>query len=186
MLFSTLLVSSLSTGAVLGAALPHRVPRQDPASEPTCVGKEPGTTFTYTAPSGYAFDVLCDEDYAGGDLKFVATASFGDCIAACDTESACVDLAYRDGACYLKSQLTPAVSNVGVWSAKRQVIPTNTALTCVNGEDDGAIYTSSKGAAFKIICGKEYYGGDLSSTSTSTFEGCVEACAEKAQCIDVS
>jgi hypothetical protein len=186
MLFSTLLVSSFLTAhTVFGASLPQRVPRQDPASEPTCVGKEPGTAFTYTAPSGDAFDVLCDQDYAGGDLKFVATASFGDCIAACDTESACVTLAYRDGACYLKSQITSAVSNNGVWSAKRQVIPTNTALTCVNGQSDGATYTASTGQ-FKIICGREYYAGDLASTSTSTFEGCIEACATNSRCLDVS
>jgi hypothetical protein len=178
-LYSTLLVSSIST-AVLGASLPHRVPRQD--TEPTCSGKEPGSTFSFGD-----FDVVCDQDYAGGDLKYVSTASFGDCLAACDAEpnSACVTLAYVNGACYLKNQVTPAVSNVGVWSAKRKVIPTDNALSCVNNKSDGATYTAG-GKSFKIICGKEYFGGDLTSTSTASFEGCIAACSEKAQCIDVS
>jgi hypothetical protein len=182
MLFKTLLVSSAISTAVLSASLPQRVPRQD--SEPTCAGKESGAAFSYGT-----FDVVCDQDYAGGDLKNLGTASFGECLTACDAEpqSSCVSVAYRDGACYLKSQVTPPVSNVGVWSAKRHVIPTNTALSCVDNKSDGGTYTASaSGKSFKIICGKEYFGGDLTFTSTSSFEGCIDACAQNAQCIDVS
>lgn len=148
LLFTTVIVN----GLVSGASLPQRLSRQDPSSEPTCSGKEQGTTFTYTPSSGSPFDIICGKDYAGGDLKALTTSSFQDCLAACDTESACITVAYRDGSCYLKNTLMSAVPNEGVWGAKKQVVHTSTALSCENGRSDGTTYAASKGQ-FKIICG---------------------------------
>ncbi|KAF3039675.1 hypothetical protein E8E11_006828 [Didymella keratinophila] len=186
MLFSTLLIATATVhGLASGASLPQRHSRQEPGSEPTCSGKEQGSTFTYTPSSGSPFDIICGQDYAGGDLKALTTSSFKDCLTACNTERTCVTVAYRDGACYLKNQVTSAVPNEGVWSAKKEVVPTNTALSCEDNRSDGITYTASKGR-FRIICGKEYPGGDLTSTSTSTFEDCIETCATNARCIDVS
>jgi hypothetical protein len=186
MFFSTLLITTaIVHGLASGASLPQRLSRQEPGSEPTCSGKEQGSTFTYTPSSGSPFDIVCGEDYAGGDLKALATSSFKDCLTACDTEPTCVTVAYRDGACYLKNKVTSAVSNESVWSAKKENVPTSTALSCEDNRSDGVTYTASKGH-FRIICGKEYPGGDLTSTSTSTFEDCIETCATNAHCIDVS
>jgi uncharacterized UBP type Zn finger protein len=65
---------------------------------------------------------------------------------------------YGNGACYLKNQITEAVSNEGIWSAERQNILTNTALSCDNNKRNGATFLAS-GGQFKIICGNEYNGG---------------------------
>ena len=157
---SGLLLSSL----VNAATLPRVSSRQIASNEPTCSDKDQGSTFSYTS-SGSTYDVLCGKDYYGGDLRSMQTNTFGDCLSACNTESACVTVAFRDGACYLKSTVTSAVSDANVWSAKKSGAK---SLSCDGKASDGATYTASKGQ-FKIICGQEYAGGDLTSTSTANF-----------------
>lgn len=174
---SGLLLSSQANAATL----PHIYVRQDSSNGPTCSDKAQDSTFTYTS-SGISYDVLCGKDYYGGDMRTTQTATFGLCLDQCNAESACLSVAFRDGTCYLKSTVTSAVSDSNVWSAKKSGAK---SLSCDNKVDDGATYTASKGQ-FKIICGKEYYGGDLTSTSTPSFESCIEACAANSQCIDVS
>lgn len=166
---------------VSAAALPQVFPRQSASNEPTCSGKDQGSTFSYIN-SGTTYDVLCGKDYYGGDLRSLQTSTFGDCLNACNTETACVTVAYRDNNCYLKSMVTSAQSDVNVWSAKKSGAK---SLSCAGKESDGTTYTASKGQ-FKIICGQEYFGGDLTSQTTTSFEACIEACAANSLCIDVS
>lgn len=184
----TMAVSSLFLTSVLalntvvnGASLPNRLSQRD--ARPTCLGKDQGSTFDHTTSKG-TYDVRCGEDYWGGDLRSLQAASFNDCLVACDAETSCAAVAYSGSTCYLKNKLTTAVTNTGVWSAKKQNAP-KAGLSCIGGADDGKPYQSSQGE-FEIVCGKEYYGGDLSSTTTATFEACIETCATNTQCVDVS
>jgi hypothetical protein len=175
--------------------LPEEEPEEEPVPTPdqpsipnlpkddlTCVGKAPGAAFTYTTSAGN-YDILCGKDYLSADLRSLRTETFADCLTACDQEAACVTVAYANGFCYLKNQVTTTVSNANVWAAKKQ--NAKETLTCVDKKDDGKMYQASKGK-YKVVCGKEYAGGDLSSTSTASFEACIEACVGTDGCVDVS
>jgi hypothetical protein len=153
-----------------------------PQDDLTCVGKDPEATFTYTTSAGN-YDILCGKDYLNADLSSLQTETFADCLTACDKEAACVTVSYANGFCYLKNHVTTTVSNANVWAAKKQ--NAKESLTCINGKDDSNTYPASKGQ-YKITCGKEYAGGDLSSTSTTSFEACIEACVNTDRCVDVS
>lgn len=59
-------------------------------------------------------------------------------------------------------------------------------LTCDNNKDDQKTYTAKNGGSYTVQCGVDYWGGDLSSVQTSTFEGCMDACDTTTGCIDVS
>ena len=173
------LASTLAIGALVnGASLPVHLTRD---VEPTCAWKDQGVTFTYV--SGSTFGITCGSDYLGGDLRSFQAATLKDCLVACDGDSACLTVSYTNNICYLKSQLTVAISNSNVWAAKKQ--NAKSALSCADKADNGKTYQASKGQ-FKIICGQEYGGGDLTSTTTASFEACIEACATNTQCIDVS
>lgn len=182
---SALLCDAFSNGAVL----PDRhVQRDTSDSQATCSGQAQGFTFTQNTEAG-SYDVTCGNDYRNGDLRSVTASTFSDCLVACDGEPTCVTVAYSGVACYLKNTLTSAVPDEGVWSAKKHNSGSSgnaaTPLSCVNGMSDGTTYQASKGQ-FKIICGQDFYGGDLTSTSTATFEACIEACAGNSQCVDIS
>lgn len=179
MTISTLILA-LATSTLVNA-LPQQL--SQPSTDPTCSEKEQGSTFSYATSAG-TYDVVCGQDYYGGDLRYTQTESFKDCLAACDTETSCVTVAYTNNNCYLKNELTSGVSNANVWSAKKQTVA-NVNPSCVDKADNGKVYQASKGQ-YKIICGQEYAGGDLTSTNTESFEGCIEACASNTQCIDVS
>jgi hypothetical protein len=153
-----------------------------PKDDLTCVGKAPGAAFTYTTSAGN-YDILCGKDYFSADLRSLHTETFADCLTACDQEAACVTVSYANGFCYLKNQVTTTVSNANVWAAKKQ--NAKETLTCIDKKDDGKMYKASKGQ-YKVICGKEHAGGDLSSTSTASFEACIEACVGTDGCVDVS
>jgi hypothetical protein len=148
----------------------------------TCTEQNQGSTFTYTT-SGGAYDILCGQDFLNGDMSSAPAATFKDCLTACDAQSSCVTVAFANGICYLKNQLTTPVSNYAVWSAKKQ--GAKRGLSCENKIDDGTTYQATKGQ-FKIVCGQEYSGGDLASTGTASFEECIEACAGNDKCVDVS
>ena len=68
-------------------------------------------------------------------------------------------------------------------SGPAPVVP---GLSCAGGADDGKTYTSANGKHFKVICGKEYYGGDLLYANVPTFEQCLDTCSTTEGCIDVS
>jgi hypothetical protein len=179
------------TTLVHGIVLPlNDLPDPLPAAvidAPTCSDKAQGTTSTYTASGNTnVFDISCGEDYYGGDLRSLNTDSFQSCLEACSTEVACTSVAYNNGSCYLKKKLTSAVSDTNVWSAKKKNQPiTNAGLSCDGNLSDGTTYPSAKGP-FKITCGKDYYGNDLTSTGTDTFEACIQICASTPKCVDVS
>ena len=152
--------------------------------------------LTYQA-AGSIFTITCGKDYAGGDLLGLSTTSFEDCIQACDSNNECVNVAFVYGVCYLKKEQQPAVDNTAVWGAVRTVVsatasPTTasptaspTALSCENNASNNVEYTTSKNGLYQIMCGVDYGGGDLLGTTTDTFEDCIAACDDNADCIDV-
>lgn len=158
------------------------------ASTLSCEGQDIGSTFTHKASKG-TYDITCGSDYPGGDLKFLWTDSFVACVAACDEEKGCLTVAFRSGACYLKNQSTQIAPDAGIWAAKKHaaaVITASDEPTCVGKISESATYKSASGSIFKIICGKEYGGGDLTSTSVASFKDCIETCSTTSGCIDVS
>lgn len=158
----------------------------------SCDGKALGSTFTYKTSKG-TYDITCGADYPGGDIKFLWADSFDACVAACDEENGCLTIAFRSGACYLKNQLTVSSSDAGIWAAKKHDADATAKAeasafgpTCIDKASDATTYISSSGKSFKIVCGKEYGGGDLSFASTSSFKECIETCSTTTECIDVS
>ena len=140
-----------------------------------------GTTYT-TASSSY--QIHCGTDYYGGDLPSTTTATFEDCLSACDSATGCLAVAYVSGSCYLKSKVNAPTANDGVWGAKRTDAPAQT-LSCANNQSNGTTYQSGQ-QSYTILCGVDNYGGDISSITTSTLELCIAACDSTNGCIDVS
>jgi hypothetical protein len=174
------LASSLALSTLVSSAsLPRPLSARD--DDPNCLGKDQGVAFAYY--SSYTYDVTCGTDFLGGDLRSFQTATLKECLAACDAEPSCVTISFTNDTCYLKNQDTSAVPNPGVSAAKKQ--NARPALSCLNKADEGKTYQTSKGL-FKVICGREYAGGDLTSISTASFEACIEACSSNAQCVDLS
>ncbi|KAF3042702.1 hypothetical protein E8E12_008323 [Didymella heteroderae] len=158
----------------------------------TCDGKNAGSTFSYKT-SKATYDITCGADYPGGDVKFLWADSFDACVSACDEESGCLTVAFRSGACYLKNQLTVTSSDAGIWAAKKhdadataKAEATASGPTCVDKASDATSYKTASGKSFKIVCGKEYGGGDLAFASTASFKECIETCSTTSECVDVS
>lgn len=153
-------------------------------ADPTCVDKASDQS-TYTAASGADFQILCGIDYAGTDMAARQTSTFAGCIEACDSTPGCIDVSYAGDHCYLKNRVTDAHQRDWVWTAKK-VTPADNGLTCIDNKSDKATYTTPTGAVFEVLCGVDYAGDDVAATGTATFEGCIDACAATARCIDVS
>lgn len=94
---------------------------------------------------------------------------------------------YVGGTCYLKYAVVTAVDTAQVWTAVRvDAQPFVYGLTCDNNKDDQKTYTAKNGGSYTVKCGVDYWGGDLSSVQTATFEACMDACDATSGCIDVS
>jgi hypothetical protein len=154
---------------------------------PTCDGSD---GETYTAPTGGQYTIACGTDYAGNDIGFSTEATFADCINACDANPQCIDVSYVGENCYLKNGLSePFTDRPWVWTAKKvgaEVPPPVSYPTCENNADHGALIVTANGKTFEIVCGVDSTGGDISAIQTSTFNICIEACAETPNCVDVS
>jgi hypothetical protein len=74
-----------------------------------------------------------------------------------------------------------------VWTAVRvDAQPFVYGLTCDNNKDDKKTYNVKNGGSYTVECGVDYWGGDLSSAQTSTFEACMDTCDTTTGCLDVS
>lgn len=148
-------------------------------------------TKSYTT-SKDTYDIHCNMDYYGGDLKSTQTSTFEECIAACELADSCIDVSYLVGTCYMKNFLTTLTPANNVWTAVlKSALDTSSktdssTLSCVNNKDDGRVYMAQSGAKYQIACGIDYYGGDLSFTTVTTLESCIEECDNTASCVDVA
>ena len=160
-----------------------------PKTVVTCENNASNNTVYKSGAS--SFLVLCGFDYGGGDMGGSPQPTFADCMDACATAEGCVDVSYAGGFCYMKNTLTTLSLAGWVWTGKKVVdttvpVPTGSDLTCLEGAWDGKNFTTSSGNQYAIICGREYPGGDLKGVGAATFEDCVDACDATEGCIDVS
>ncbi|KAK4204579.1 hypothetical protein QBC40DRAFT_216824 [Triangularia verruculosa] len=156
----------------------------------------------YESATGVEFLVLCGVDYGGGDMNAAQADTFSECMDLCAETTGCVDVSYVGASCYLKRALGPLNPAGHVWTGKRitgsrtttaasstptsTLLPTSDPPSCVEGGSDGTGYLTESGAVYEIICGREYYGGDLQMAHTGTFQGCIETCENLAGCVDAS
>ncbi|KAK3314415.1 hypothetical protein B0H66DRAFT_595135 [Apodospora peruviana] len=163
----------------------------------------------YTSATGGEFLVLCGVDHGGGDMGVQDIKTFAGCMDKCDSTPGCVDVSYVGTACYLKSQLGPLNHAGHVWTGRRvsssssstsssstssassstaaAAAPTSTdAPTCEQNASDGTSYLTGSNSVWEIVCGREYYGGDLRRETHATFQACIESCDADTECVDVS
>lgn len=154
------LLFSLASASVVSAAAPL-----------DCTNNESNNTVYNTTSNSY--DILCKVDYAGGDVAAQGgLASFEACIELCDDTPTCVDVSYAPGGtCYMKSSLGAPNPNGGIWTARNR--KTLNEITCVGNKSNGTVYEAPEGGYFKVLCGLDYAGGDLSATSETSFSACV-------------
>lgn len=161
--------------------------RKQPTPALSCEGKGPSDpTITYTSADGI-YDILCGVDYEDGNIETTTADTFEECIADCDAVSTCIDVSYVGTSCYLKSALNTLIESSGVWTATNRVRSEAAAarLSCTNDKSEGVTYQATNGK-YTIVCGQEHAGGDIASTTSDTFEDCIEACDTYSGCVDVS
>ncbi len=170
-----------------GVYAARKIPSQD--APISC--KNAGTNNTiYSKDTASSFQIFCDTDYSGEDIAAVISETFGDCIAACDANDACVDVSdgFRTKSCYLKGKVTTTNSVDGIWTALKKVEEHEehkTFVTCEDNAGNNTIYKSA-GSSFLVLCGFDYGGGDMGGSPQETFAGCMDACAATQGCLDVS
>ncbi|KAF3009848.1 hypothetical protein E8E13_010523 [Curvularia kusanoi] len=77
---------------------------------------------------------------------------------------------------------TTVASTTSVASAA----PTACPATYTCPENNGCLLSGSNSQIYQVTCGTDYYGGDLPSQSTDSFEDCAKACANNSQCVAAS
>jgi hypothetical protein len=48
------------------------------------------------------------------------------------------------------------------------------SVSCVDNYSDGKKYTATNGDQYDILCGVDYWGGDIATANGITFEQCIE------------
>jgi hypothetical protein len=67
----------------------------------------------------------------------------------------------------------------------RQELSTNP--TCSGkAQGDTLLYKPASGNTYDVVCGSDYFGGDLRLEWTSNFKGCLDICDAEAECVTVS
>lgn len=167
---------------------------------------------TYTS-NGETFIIECGIDHQGGDLSSVSVSGLQGCLDACATTAGCVDAVLSGSACYMKSSLGPALANSALSGGRLANIttaasssvnvasssstpaasspagssaatPTPTSNAPVCPGSNGQTYTAANNETFVIECGIDHQGGDLSSVTVSSLQGCLDACSTTTGCVD--
>jgi hypothetical protein len=84
----------LLSSRISATALPSIYALQDSSDASTCSGKTQGSTFTYVS-SGTTYDILCGQDYYGGDLRNIRVDTFSAYLTECSGDPACVAVAFE-------------------------------------------------------------------------------------------
>ena len=144
---------------------------------------------TYTAPSGDSYVIESGMHHPGGDMGSEKVRSLGECIATCDAELSCVDVSISGVPCYLKRDVSAAVSAAGILGARlvtatneapfatptpvasSSVVPVATVAPAAISSgssylscpcSDTVTYTATNGEQFQFECNIDHPGGDLS------------------------
>ena len=160
-----------------------------PAStQPSCVNGQ-SNMANYTTSAGTVYEIICGQEYYGGDLSLVGAPTLKDCIETCDWTASCVDVSWVNGMCYMKQQLNGLVTATGVSTARKVIDPSLDAkppLTCEQNAANGTIYKTDAGKFYEIYCGFDFPGGDIQGLTTPSFEKCLDACDGNLECADVA
>ncbi|KAH0433894.1 kelch domain-containing protein [Colletotrichum camelliae] len=162
---------------------------QDPTTKSTVANAVSCSTAgtngkTFKTTTGNEYQIICGQDYAGGDLKAVDAPTFQACIETCDSTPGCIDVAYVGPACYMKDKLNTLVQSA--WVSTALLVKRPKALTCQAEESHDTVFTTKDGRQYDIQCGYDYPGGDMKMVYADTFQLCLEACDDNIGCIDVA
>lgn len=151
---------------------------------------------TFRSASGAQYRIACGTDYYGNDLQSQQASSFEACMNLCSTTASCTTVSYTGGFCYLKSGTSGSTSNANIVGATLVSSTTSTTSSSTTssisssstsqGCVDGAVFRTSSGAQYRIACGTDYYGNDISSQQTGSFEECMNLCSTTTSCTTVS
>lgn len=206
---------TVANGAVMGAAVVAGNGASSAVStaSATATSSTSGASSSATLCPGAdgqvvnGYTVHCSSDSSVGAYSNAqASSSYLDCMTACDSASStnCIGFVYvggrngvGGGTCWLKQQMgsfTQAGGANYIAASKPKVVaaasassagPTSTsAPTCPGSNSTN--YLSSSGSAFAIECGMDRPGGDIGNTQVSSFQQCIETCANTTGCVDVS
>jgi len=202
------LESSVSNSAVIGAKLTGTNVAVSTASTTTAsaaaVATSSGLSCVNNKNNGATykgFTVQCGTDYPGGDLGYKWVETLENCIDLCATTSGCMDIAFSNNICYLKSTVTsvvsdanvigaklpgagPAVSNATTTSSSAVAASTSSVYSCP--ASDNQTYTGSNGVKYLIQCGTDFNGGDFTNAPATNFDQCLAICGSNSQCVSVS
>ncbi|PSK60237.1 hypothetical protein B9Z65_1135 [Elsinoe australis] len=177
------MTTAFSTPITITTTTTSSTTSSSPAAEPTCGS-------TYKTADGRSWLIDCQMDYNGPLITRLTTSSMSDCVKACsDFGYNCRSAIWVPGGqadtwCYLKSSYdagSNALAGLTVLAA-RPVVPYQGCPAA-----DNSVFQDEAGVAYRVECGIDYPGDDISFNSTvTTFEDCLEACDNKSGCVGAS
>ncbi|KAK4095759.1 hypothetical protein N658DRAFT_511792 [Parathielavia hyrcaniae] len=144
-----------------GAAVPARLNCNDEQSD----GAE------YTTGAGTVYQILCGQDLAGGDIHGAAkgVSFFEDCLSHCDAVAGCVAVAYANGQCYPKGQVSGEVHDrPHVWGAKVVAVAGGSTSSSSPSSSSSVAESSSSSGSISSMPSSSSSVAESSSSSTVT------------------
>lgn len=154
---------------------------------------------TRTTNMGSTFAAVQDRDASSSEASSAPTTSISSLSSATDggmstTASAAASSSKRATASTMgsassvntASSATTVLLSVSSSTSSATTTPTPTvSITCP--EYNNTLYNEpTSGTSFRIECGIDHAGGDLSMVYVSDLAGCIDACAQTTGCVDVS
>ncbi|KAF2732927.1 hypothetical protein EJ04DRAFT_565543 [Polyplosphaeria fusca] len=181
----------------LTLATPSTIPRRD-LQLPSCPNSN-GTSYIDPTTNNN-FTLTCGMDFPRGNLAVTQTSTLAGCLEACSATMPCIGVSYTGENCYLKRKLNSPVSNpsVAIASIEGPIIYANQPETRKCGEDfasfegcptsDGCNDYSlgPDGDPMTILCGRDFYGGDLAQFRNTDFDTCYGRCSANHYCVGFS
>lgn len=148
-----------------------------------------GDKTNFTTPAGAVYEIICNQEYYGGDLSAVGAPTFEACIDECDFTLECVDVSWVGGMCYMKKEINALVIADGVSTARKlgnATLEVKAPLTCEGGSANGTLFRTNQAKFYEIYCGFDFPGGDFKALTTDSFEDCLNACDQNLECLDLA
>ncbi|KAK4097263.1 hypothetical protein N658DRAFT_296281 [Parathielavia hyrcaniae] len=144
-----------------GAAVPARLDCNDGRSEGA----------GYTTGAGTVYQILCGQDLAGGDIHGAAkgVSFFEDCLSHCDEVAGCVAVAYANGQCYPKGQVSDEVHDrPHVWGAKVVAVAAGSTSSSSSPSSSSGVAESSPSSTVTDLESTVSSSSAVSSSFTSS------------------
>ncbi|TKA62267.1 hypothetical protein B0A55_10899, partial [Friedmanniomyces simplex] len=145
-----------------------------------------GTTVT-NSTAGITFTVECGIDRYDNDLGLVYTPTLDSCIAACASNSQCVDVSWipgNPGPCYMKQGVGSVEYKTEIWGARATKTTRMEELNCP--ASNGTQYTDPNvaGCVYAIECDTDHFDTDYSTNPVyvAHLEDCIAACDKTTGC----